>query len=236
MAKRGAQSDLNHGNWNDEKEGFTGVTYTPALKPAEGGTSPFSLLIGIAKPTNGTRGASIFATTDPSKQVFSRCRASDDDKLGRGTDSTGFGFDSKSSTTGTGFRFHNVIKPTEDSKPDEKPTTDDDEDEPFKVEFTPVKEKDSIFSKPQRQLHRNAAHQNNGREGAGPGAGRHRHRPDFVNIILNETVPVQGMGKNNVMLVCVPTPKPPPTSVLLWVKTGEEADELYETLLKQKPN
>ncbi|EDS41539.1 nucleoporin [Culex quinquefasciatus] len=273
MAKRGAQSDLNHGNWNDEEE-------TPALKPAEGGTTLFSLLIGIAKPTNGTaattsaRGASIFATTDPSKQVFSRvgsppkedtagstgkhtgdeeygankvkensvCKltpifkiskvdtkeptavkpatsgltfesASDDAKHGRGTDSTG--------------RQTIQLRVWLDNKPDEKATTDDDEDEPFKVEFTSVKEKDSIFSKPC-----------NGREGAGPGTGRHQHRPDFVNIILNETVPVRGMGKNNGLLVCVPTPetKPPPTSVLLWVKTGEEAVELYETLLKQKPN
>ncbi|EDS27502.1 predicted protein [Culex quinquefasciatus] len=200
MAKRGAQSDLNHGNWNDEEE-------TPALKPAERGTTLFSLLIGIAKPTNGTaattsaRGASIFATTDPSKQVFSRvgsppkedtagstgkhtgdeeyganvkalnlkvkensvCKltpifkiskvdtkeptavkpatsgltfesASDDAKHGRGTDSTG--------------RQTIQLRVWLDNKPDEKATTDDDEDEPFKVEFTSVKEKDSIFSKP----------------------------------------------------------------------------------------
>uniref|UniRef100_A0A8D8B5G4 (northern house mosquito) hypothetical protein n=1 Tax=Culex pipiens TaxID=7175 RepID=A0A8D8B5G4_CULPI len=71
------------------------------------------------------------------------------------------------------------------------------------------------------QWQRNAAHQKSGREGAGPGAGRHQHR--------HEAVPVQGMGKNNVMMVCVPTPKtkPPPTSELLRVKTRKEADELY---------
>jgi nuclear pore complex protein Nup50 len=44
------------------------------------------------------------------------------------------------------------------------------------------------------------------------------------------------MGKNNVMIVCVPTPdeKPPPTSVLIRVKTGEEADDLLNAINKQK--
>lgn len=59
----------------------------------------------------------------------------------------------------------------------------------------------------------------------------------LLNIILNESVPLQRMGKNNVMMICLPTPesKPPPSSVLLRVKTAEEADELYETLSKHKP-
>ncbi|EDS38146.1 nucleoporin [Culex quinquefasciatus] len=320
MAKRGAQSDLNHGNWNDEKE-------TPALKRAEGGTSPFSLLIEIVKPTNGTaattsaRGASIFSTTDPSKQVFSQVgNPPKEDTAGSAGKHTGdekyaanvkalnlkvkensvckltpifkiskvdpkeptavkpatsvalatttntaaaptppadkpfsFGFGLKSSTTGTGFRFPNVVKPTEDSSRTKRlpPMTTRTNRSRWSsrrsrkrtavavaVRHNQRQLLNYIGTHSQRQLHRNAAHQKDGREGAGPGAGRHRHRPDFVNIILNETMPVQGMGKNNVMLVCVPTPetKPPPTSVLLWVKTGEEADELYETLLKQKPN
>ncbi|EDS27556.1 nucleoporin [Culex quinquefasciatus] len=246
MAKRGAQSDLNHGNWNDEEE----------------------------------VGASIFATTDPSKQIFSRIGSPQkEDTAGSAGKHTGdkeyaanvkalnlkvkensvckltpifkiskvgtkeptavkpaasglmfesvtpatttntaaattppadkpfsFGFGPKSSTTGTGFRFPNVVKSTEDSKPDEKATTDDDEDESFKVEFTPVKEKDSIFSKP-------CTNCNYSDRGIG-------------------TLHIKKMnGKVQVLET-----KPPPTSVLLWVKTGEEADELYETLLKQKPN
>ncbi|EDS27782.1 nucleoporin [Culex quinquefasciatus] len=293
MVKRGAQSDLNHGNWNDEEE-------TPALKPAEGGTTPFSLLIGIAKPTNGTaattsaRGASIFATTDPSKQVFSRVGSPPkEDTAGSTGKHTGdekvkensvckltpifkiskvdtkeptavkpladsrlkvpattpntaaaptppadkpfsFEFGSTSSTTGTGFRFPNVVKPNEDSKPDEKATTDDDEDEPFKVEFTSVKEKNSIFSKPCTNGNYSTTSE---RTANGNYIGT-LHIKKMDGKVQALTVPVRGMGKNNGMLVCVPTPetKPPPTSVLLWVKTGEEAVELYETLLKQKPN
>lgn len=401
MAKRGAQSDLNHDNWNEEEEteeagrfaqapedelkkrviktarrrgvagtdsagggsssvfgafkGFAGVTSTPAVKPAEGGAaaSPFSFLSGIAKPTNGTAattsalGASIFATTDPSKKVFSGFGSPPKEGTagGAGKDagdeeyaanvkalnvavaawisekvkenpvckltpifkdyekyldeieakkSSGkadtkestaakpaatatsgftfgsvapatttttaaaptpaaakpfsFGFGSTSSTPATGFSFANVAKPAEDAKPDEKATADDDEDEPPKVEFTPVEEKDSIFSKRCKLFVK--ADGNYSDRGIGTlhikkvdGKVQVLVRADtslgqiMLNIILNEAVPVQRMGKNNVMMVCVPTPesKPPPTSVLLRVKTGEEADELYETLIKHKP-
>jgi nuclear pore complex protein Nup50 len=50
----------------------------------------------------------------------------------------------------------------------------------------------------------------------------------LLNIMLVDGLPCSRTGKNNVMVVCIPTPdaKPPPTSVLLRVKTGEEADEL----------
>ncbi|EDS30974.1 nucleoporin [Culex quinquefasciatus] len=150
-------------------------------------------------------------------------------------------FGSTSSTTGTGFSFANVAKPTKDSKPDEKATADDDEDESSKVEFTPVKEKYSIFSKRCKLFVKSDSNYSD----SGIGTlhikkvdvkGQVLVRADtsigqiLLNIILNEAVPVsRGMGKNNVMMMCVPTPetKPPPTSVLLRVKTGKEADELY---------
>lgn len=56
----------------------------------------------------------------------------------------------------------------------------------------------------------------------------------LVNVLLSSGIPAQRMGKNNVMLVCLPTPQdvPPPTTVLLRVKTAEEADDLLATLLK----
>ncbi|KAG5681390.1 hypothetical protein PVAND_010831 [Polypedilum vanderplanki] len=58
----------------------------------------------------------------------------------------------------------------------------------------------------------------------------------LLNIILQEGLPTSRLGKNNVMIVCVPTPesKPPPTPVLVRVKTGEEADELLSILEKYK--
>lgn len=163
-----------------------------------------------------------------------------------------FGFGSTagttSSTPGTGFSFANVAKPAEDSSKSDEKAAEDEDDEPPKVEFTPVEEKDSIYSKRCKLFVK--ADGNFSDRGIGT---LHIKKVDtkvqvlvradtslgqiLLNIILNEAVPVQRMGKNNVMMVCVPTPetKPPPTSVLLRVKTGEEADELYETLIKHKP-
>jgi len=58
----------------------------------------------------------------------------------------------------------------------------------------------------------------------------------LLNFILNENLPCQRMGKNNVMIICIPTPesKQEPTTVLIRVKTEEEADELLENINKYK--
>ncbi|EDS44327.1 nucleoporin [Culex quinquefasciatus] len=232
-------------------KGFAGVTSTPAVDPTEVGASPFLLLSGIAKSANGTAATtsaletSIFATTDPSK-VFSGVGSSPkEDTAGSAGKDTGdesmrrtrrrsldfgeaaptpfsFGFGSTSSTPRTDFIFANVAKPTEDSKP-----------------FTPVKEMDSIFSKrfnlfvkaDGNYSDRDIGTQKGGRKGTGLGAGRHQHRPDSAQHHSERGGPVQGMGKNNVIMVCVPTPETKPPSVLLLVKT----DDLYETLNKNKP-
>lgn len=58
----------------------------------------------------------------------------------------------------------------------------------------------------------------------------------LCNFILSSSIPMQRLGKKDVMLVCIPTPetKPPPVSILLRVKTEQEADLLFETLQKHK--
>ncbi|EDS42536.1 nucleoporin [Culex quinquefasciatus] len=121
-------------------------------------------------------------------------------------------------------------------------TATDDDDE---VEFTPVKEKDSIFSKRFKLFVKTDGNYSDRDIGTlhikkVDGKVQILVRADtsigqiLLNIILNEAVPVQGMGKNNVIMVCVPTPETKP-SVLLPVKNGEDADDLYETLNKYKP-
>lgn len=147
---------------------------------------------------------------------------------------------------GTGFTFANVKPPEKNA--DDKEEGEADEDEPPKVEFTPVEEKDSVYSKRCKLFVK--VDGNFSDRGVGT---VHIKKVDskvqvlvradtnlgniLLNIILNETVPLQRMGKNNVMMICLPTPesKPPPTSVLLRVKTSDEADELFETLKKYKP-
>jgi nuclear pore complex protein Nup50 len=62
----------------------------------------------------------------------------------------------------------------------------------------------------------------------------------LLNIILNPQITTQRIGKNNVMLVCIPNPPidpktpPVPTPMLLRVKTDTEADELLAKLNEAK--
>ncbi|XP_053665347.1 nuclear pore complex protein Nup50 [Anopheles marshallii] len=164
-------------------------------------------------------------------------------------------FASKALSPG-GFTFGGVVKPPvpDSSAANDKDSAgggdggEADEDEPPKVEFTPVEEKDSLYSKRCKLFIK--ADGSYSDRGVGTlhvkmvdGKVQVLVRADtslgniLLNIILNESVPLQRLGKNNVMMICLPTPdaKPPPTSVLLRVKTTEEADELYESLLKYKP-
>lgn len=154
---------------------------------------------------------------------------------------TGFSFG-----TGAPFTFTNVAKPPAEEKKEEE---NGEEDEPPKVEFTPVVEEDHIFTKRCKVFVKKDG--NFGDRGVGqlflkPVAGSEKVqlivRADtnlgnlLLNFILSESIPLQRMGKNNVMLVCIPTPdtKPPPVPVLLRVKTTEEADELLKILEKNK--
>lgn len=142
------------------------------------------------------------------------------------------------------FTFANVAAPPVN---EEKTGDEVDEDAPPKVEFVENEEKDSVYSKKCKLF---VKHDGNF---ADRGVGTLHIKPVkdqdktqviiragttlgtiLLNIMLTESVPLQRMGKNNVMLVCIPTPdsKPPPTPILIRVKTGEEADELLETLKK----
>jgi len=59
----------------------------------------------------------------------------------------------------------------------------------------------------------------------------------LLNVLISEGIPVERVGKNNVMVICLPNPPidlkadPQPTTFLIRVKTGEEADELKEKML-----
>ncbi|XP_034434518.1 nuclear pore complex protein Nup50 isoform X1 [Hippoglossus hippoglossus] len=62
----------------------------------------------------------------------------------------------------------------------------------------------------------------------------------LLNIMVSASMPCSRVGKNNVMVVCVPNPiiddKNPtcPIPLLIRVKTAEEADELHKTLEEKK--
>lgn len=68
----------------------------------------------------------------------------------------------------------------------------------------------------------------------------------LLNIQLNSSIPTQRLGKNNVMLACVPNPpldpKDPelesdgPVPLLIRVKTEIDADQLLEKIDEMKTN
>lgn len=62
----------------------------------------------------------------------------------------------------------------------------------------------------------------------------------LLNIIVQSSMPFSRLGKNNVMVVCVPNPpvddKNPssPVPLLIRVKTADDADELHKILEEKK--
>lgn len=140
------------------------------------------------------------------------------------------------------FSFANTVPPpSSETKPEE-----DADEEPPKNEFVAVVEEDSLYSKRCKVFVKGAA------DYVDRGVGTLfikkveeskiqmivRADTNLGNIIFNimivEGLPVSRLGKNNVMIVCIPTPdaKSPPVSCLLRVKTGDEADELLATIKK----
>lgn len=132
---------------------------------------------------------------------------------------------------------------------EEKKETNEEDDEPPKVEFTPVVEENSVFEKKCKIFIKKDG--NFVDKGVGTlyikkvedtGKFQLLARANtnlgnvLLNLILSSSIPTQRLGKNNVMMVCIPTPdaKPPPTPILIRVKTSEEADDLLETLNKYK--
>lgn len=140
-------------------------------------------------------------------------------------------------STSTPFSFGTLVPLAATTAP---ATEDAENEEPPKNDFVPVVEDDSLYSKRCKVFVKGASDYSD--RGVGTlyikkvdeSKTQMIVRADtnlgniIFNIMLVDGLPVSRMGKNNVMIVCIPTPdaKPPPTSVLLRVKTGEEADEL----------
>lgn len=146
---------------------------------------------------------------------------------------------------GKPFSFNSNIKQNTETTEE----ANEEDDTPPKVEFTPVVEENSVYDKRCKVFVKKDG--NFVDKGVGTlyikkieESGKHqllvRANTNLgtilVNLILVSAIPTQRMGKNNVMLVCIPTPesKPPPTPILIRVKTSEEADELLQTLDKYK--
>lgn len=188
--------------------------------------------------------------TAPTFSFNSGSSATMTDSTSKQTPFTGFGGLSKPFSFGSTkpFSFGNVTQVSvsdTDKKDENKEETGDDEDQPPKVEFTPVVEEDSLFSK------RCKVFVKVDKEFKDRGVGtlyvksvedgektQVIVRADtslgnlLLNMLLSKETPTSRTGKNNVMVGTVVDGKP--TSVLIRVKTTEDADELLATLEENK--
>eukprot|EP00099_Drosophila_melanogaster_P019119 NP_610355.1 nucleoporin 50kD [Drosophila melanogaster] len=156
---------------------------------------------------------------------------------GAGDGAKGFSF----TNSATPFSLGNIHPPAAAAAPAEE---EKEEDTPPKVEFKQVVEDDAIYSK------RCKVFIKKDKDFGDRGVGTLYLKPVkdsekiqllvradtnlgniLVNLILSKGIPCQRMGKNNVLMVCVPTPEDSKaTSLLLRVKTGDEADDLLEKI------
>ncbi|NWQ64388.1 NUP50 protein, partial [Neopipo cinnamomea] len=139
----------------------------------------------------------------------------------------------------------------ESSNTDEK-GGEEEEEEPPKVVVNEIKEDDAFYSKKCKLFYKKDS------EFKEKGVGTLHLKPagnektqllvradtNLGNILLNVLIPPKmpctRTGKNNVLIVCVPNPpideKNPtaPVTMLIRVKTSEDADELHKILLEKK--
>lgn len=223
-------------NATEKKTDFSFSAGATAVKPIQA-----NLSFGVATKTSTDAVASTSSATQPAFTLPTN-------QFGNGAtpaSSTGFSFGS-----GAPFTFANVKKPEEHAPVASGSTAAaDDDEEPPKNEFKAVVEEDSLYSKRCKVFVKVS------NEYVERGVGmlyiksleegtksQLLVRADtnlgnvLLNIRLSEGIPASRMGKNNVMLICMPTPdsKPPPSTVLVRVKTAEEADELLENINKNK--
>ncbi|XP_036134089.1 nuclear pore complex protein Nup50 isoform X2 [Molossus molossus] len=129
---------------------------------------------------------------------------------------------------------------------------EEENDEPPKVVVTEVKEEDAFYSKKCKLFYKK---DNEFKEkGVGtlhlkPTANQKTQllvRADtnlgniLLNVLIPPNMPCTRTGKNNVLIVCVPNPPvdeknaTTPVTMLIRVKTSEDADELHGVLLEKK--
>ncbi|XP_068442710.1 nuclear pore complex protein Nup50 [Clinocottus analis] len=141
--------------------------------------------------------------------------------------------------------------PPEAARPAEE-NGEEESDEPPKADIKEVKEDDAFYSRKCKLFYKKDAEFKE----KGVGTLHLKHTEDgkvqmliradtnlgniLLNILLQASMPCSRVGKNNVMVVCVPNPavddKNPggPVPLLIRVKTSEDADELHKTLEEKR--
>ncbi|KFO98159.1 Nuclear pore complex protein Nup50 [Calypte anna] len=162
-----------------------------------------------------------------------------------------FGKDANQAKSVTAVSTSALEAQTESGNNDDK-GGEEEEEEPPKVIVNEIKEDDAFYSKKCKLFYK----KDNEYKEKGVGtlhlkpAGNEKTQllvradTNLGNILLNVLIPPKmpctRTGKNNVLIVCVPNPpideKNPavPVTMLIRVKTSEDADELHKILLEKK--
>lgn len=218
--------------------------------------------------SNNTSTSSFLSKPDQASLMvnpFTIKQNKDEESTGSAAKGFSFGVNSQqSSTPSTGFSFGgvkpftfgNVSAAPASSNAGEKNDGEaeaEESDEPPKPDFKPVMEEDAVYSKRCKVFIKKEAGYADlgvGTLYVKPVAGEKHQlivRADtslgnvLINVLLTSGIPLQRMAKNNVMMICVPTPPAPgstsppaPSTVLLRVKTSDEADQLLANLEKYR--
>jgi len=159
---------------------------------------------------------------------------------GFGNLSSGFG------TSTSSFQFGFLKK--DENKTDESKDDDEEDSPPAEQVVETVVESDALYSKKCKLFYKKAGSY----EERGLGNIHLKKTEDsklqvivradtalgniLLNIIMTEDIPLERVGKNNVMIICLPNPPidpkadPEPVTFLIRVKTAEDADELKDKL------
>lgn len=231
----------------------TAATASPAKVNAANSTAsttPFTFAFSAAKSTAATESATTKAASVVSAPTQS---TSVTPMFSFGKTPSTFGGGASGSGAAT-FSFSSAIQTPKPAENDSKTpggsngnTAEDEDDEPPKVEFKPVVEEESIYSKRCKVFVKDDGDYKD----RGTGTLYLKNVKDdkvqlivradtnlgniLLNILLTSAVPAKRL-KNNVVLVCIPTPDsdPKPRSVLVRVKTETDATELLEEIEKHQ--
>nr|XP_043871895.1 nuclear pore complex protein Nup50 [Solea senegalensis]XP_043871896.1 nuclear pore complex protein Nup50 [Solea senegalensis] len=248
---------------SEEKKDGTLAAAASASPPASSSSSgssssaPAGSLFSFGKKTTDTSSSATTAPI-PAGITFNFGQKVDSSVLGSLGSKPSFSFSSSSSSQSSLFGASGSAAPLSfsgaksDSAPPAGENGDEESDEPPKPEVKEVKEDDAFYSKKCKLFYKKDTEFKD--KGVGTlhlknldeGKTQMVIRADtnlgniLLNIVLQSSMPCSRMGKNNVMVVCVPNPaiddKNPgsPVPFLIKVKTGEDADELHKTLEEKK--
>ncbi|XP_055368092.1 nuclear pore complex protein Nup50 [Betta splendens] len=265
----GVAAPADGGSEKNKQGAIPSTTTPPPPAPSSSSSSssavasaPAAALFSFGKNTSedSTRDTSAAAATAPipAGVTFNFGQKVDSSALGSlGSKSPpSFSFSSSSKTSWFGAPGSSAPPSFSGTKAEEPKPADengeDDSEEPPKPEVKEVQEEDAFYSKKCKMFYKKDTEFKE--KGVGTlhlkkttdGKVQMIIRADtnlgniLLNIMVQSSMPCSRVGKNNVMVVCVPNPpvdhKSPssPVPLLIRVKTGEDADELHKTLEEKK--